>query len=84
MPPAARSPAQRRGARSGGTIGYIGFDGAMDSSIVIRTFAVKDRSVTFQAGGGIVADSDPAEEYDETLAKARALIAALSPASGGR
>ena len=67
-----------------GTIGYIGFDGAMDSSIVIRTFAVKDRSVTFQAGGGIVADSDPAEEYDETLAKARALIAALSPAGADR
>ena len=67
-----------------GTIGYIGFDGAMDSSIVIRTFAVKGGRVTFQAGGGIVADSDPAEEYDETLAKARALIAALSPAGGGR
>jgi para-aminobenzoate synthetase component 1 len=67
-----------------GTIGYIGFDGAMDSSIVIRTFAVKDRRVTFQTGGGIVADSSPAEEYDETLAKARALIAALSPASADR
>jgi para-aminobenzoate synthetase component I len=62
-----------------GAIGYIGFDGAMDTSITIRTFAVKDRQVTFQTGGGIVADSDPADEYDETLAKARALIAALSP-----
>ena len=62
-----------------GTIGYIGFDGAMDSSIVIRTFAVKDGVATFQTGGGIVADSSPADEYDETLAKARALIAALSP-----
>ncbi len=62
-----------------GAIGYIGFDGAMDTSIVIRTFAVKDRQATFQTGGGIVADSDPADEYDETLAKARALIAALSP-----
>jgi len=56
----------------------------MDSSIVIRTFAVRDRTVTFQTGGGIVADSSPAEEFDETLAKARALIAALSPASAGR
>ncbi len=64
-----------------GSIGYIGFDGGMDTSIVIRTYAVKDRIVTFQAGGGIVADSTPAAEYAETLAKARALIAALSPAA---
>ena len=61
-----------------GSIGYIGFDGAMDSNILIRTYAIKDRRVTFQAGGGIVADSDPAAEYQETLDKARALIAALS------
>ena len=61
-----------------GSIGYIGFDGGMDTSIVIRTYAVKDGVVTFQAGGGIVADSDPAAEYEETLDKARALIAALS------
>ncbi len=60
-----------------GSIGYIGFDGAMDSSIVIRTYAIKDRMLTFQVGGGIVADSDPAAEYDETLDKARALIEAL-------
>jgi para-aminobenzoate synthetase component 1 len=39
---------------------------------------MKDGSVTFQAGGGIVADSQPADEYEETLAKARALIAALT------
>ena len=62
-----------------GSIGYLGFDGGMDTSIVIRTYAVKDGIVTFQAGGGIVADSDPAAEYEETLDKARALIAALSP-----
>jgi para-aminobenzoate synthetase component 1 len=62
-----------------GSIGYVGFDGAMDSSIAIRTYAIKDGIVAFQAGGGIVADSRPADEYDETLAKARALIAALSP-----
>jgi para-aminobenzoate synthetase component 1 len=61
-----------------GSIGYLGFDGSMDTSIVIRTYAVKDGTVTFQAGGGIVADSDPAAEYEETLDKARALIAALS------
>ena len=60
-----------------GSIGYLGFNGAMDSSIVIRTYAIKDRTVTFQAGGGIVADSVPAEEYQETMDKAKALIAAL-------
>jgi len=62
-----------------GAIGYLGFDGALDTSVVIRTYAIRGRRVTFQAGGGIVADSDPAAEYEETLAKARALIAALSP-----
>jgi len=46
---------------------------------VIRTYAIKDGTVTFQAGGGIVADSRPDDEYAETMAKARALIAALSP-----
>jgi para-aminobenzoate synthetase component 1 len=62
-----------------GSIGYIGFDGSMDTSIVIRTYAMRNGQVTFQAGGGIVADSEPAAEYAETLAKAQALIAALSP-----
>ena len=61
-----------------GSIGYIGFDGSMDTSIVIRTYAMRGRHVTFQAGGGIVADSRPADEYDETLAKAAALINGLS------
>jgi para-aminobenzoate synthetase component 1 len=63
-----------------GAIGWLGFDGTMDTSITIRTFALKERTVTFQAGGGIVADSDPAAEYDETIDKARALFQAL----GGR
>ena len=49
----------------------------MDTSITIRTFAIKGRRVAFQAGGGIVADSEPAAEYAETLDKARALIEAL-------
>lgn len=60
-----------------GAIGWLGFDGWMDTSITIRTFALKGRMVAFQAGGGIVADSEPAAEYEETLAKARALIEAL-------
>jgi len=61
-----------------GSIGFIGFDGSMDTSITIRTYGIKDGVVTFQAGGGIVADSKPADEFDETIAKARALITALS------
>jgi para-aminobenzoate synthetase component I len=60
-----------------GAIGWLGFDGSMDTSITIRTYCLKGRTVTFQAGGGITADSDPAAEYEETLAKARALVAAL-------
>jgi para-aminobenzoate synthetase component 1 len=63
-----------------GSVGWIGFDGDMDTSITIRTYAIKDGWVTFQAGGGIVADSDPAAEYEESLAKAKALMDALSPA----
>ena len=60
-----------------GAIGWLGGDGWMDTSITIRTYAIKNGRVAFQAGGGIVADSDPAAEYEETLAKAKALIEAL-------
>ncbi|HUD52356.1 aminodeoxychorismate synthase component I [Parvibaculum sp.] len=60
-----------------GAIGYLGFDGAMDTAIAIRTMIVQDARVTFQAGGGITADSDPAAEYEETLAKARGMARAL-------
>jgi para-aminobenzoate synthetase component 1 len=56
-----------------GNIGYIGFDGNMDTSIVIRTYIIKKDRVYFQAGGGIVADSNPQEEYEESLTKAYAL-----------
>ncbi len=61
-----------------GALGFIGYDGAMDSNIAIRTLALKDGAAVFQAGGGIVADSDPAGEYEETLAKAEALFAAFA------
>jgi para-aminobenzoate synthetase component 1 len=61
-----------------GAIGYLGFDGAMDTSIAIRTMAVKGDRVTFQAGGGITAESDPSAEYAETLTKAGAMSRALS------
>jgi para-aminobenzoate synthetase component 1 len=60
-----------------GSIVYLGFDQTMDSSIVIRTFLVKDGLAYFQTGGGIVADSDPEAEYEETLDKAVALIKSL-------
>ena len=64
-----------------GSIGYLGFDGSMDTSIVIRTYSIDGDRVTFQVGGGIVADSSPAAEYDESLDKARALLAALGAAA---
>ena len=64
-----------------GSIGYIGFNGNMDTSIVIRTFIIKDGCAYFQVGGGIVADSDPEMEYQETLDKAKALIESLGDVS---
>ncbi len=60
-----------------GSIGYIGLDGTMDLNIAIRTLVVRDGRAYFQVGGGIVADSDPAAEYQETLDKGRRLFAAL-------
>lgn len=60
-----------------GSIGYMDFNGNADLSIVIRTIVVKDGTAYFHAGGGIVADSDPDKEYDETMDKARAIIYAL-------
>jgi para-aminobenzoate synthetase component 1 len=61
-----------------GAIGYVSATGAMDLNIPIRTIVVHDGTASFHAGAGIVWDSDPAAEYDETLAKARALIDALT------
>jgi para-aminobenzoate synthetase component 1 len=66
----------RRGVYCG-SIGYISTSGAMDTSIVIRTYLVLRGQVYFQAGGGVVADSDPELEYRETLDKARGLIETL-------
>ncbi|HEX7336456.1 MAG TPA: aminodeoxychorismate synthase component I [Gemmatimonadales bacterium] len=60
-----------------GSIGYISATGAMDTSIVIRTYLALRGQIYFQAGGGIVADSDPELEYRETLDKARGLIETL-------
>jgi para-aminobenzoate synthetase component 1 len=66
----------RRGVYCG-SIGYISLTGVMDTSIVIRTYQAVHGRVYFSAGGGIVADSDPEQEYRETFDKARALIRAL-------
>ena len=62
-----------------GAIGYFGFDGKMDLNIAIRTIVAKNSVAYFQAGGGIVADSDPEMEYGETLHKAWALAEAVAP-----
>jgi len=60
-----------------GSIGYIGFDGASDLNIVIRTIFLKDGTAYVHVGGGIVADSIPESEYYETLDKAEALFRVL-------
>lgn len=60
-----------------GSIGYMGFDGAWDFNIVIRTILLKDGKAFIHAGGGIVADSRPEAEYTETLDKAKALFRVL-------
>jgi para-aminobenzoate synthetase component I len=60
-----------------GCLGWVGFDGAMDTNILIRTFTAGRGWVQFPVGGGIVADSDPAREYEETLHKAAGLLRSL-------
>ena len=63
-----------------GAVGYFAADGAMDTCIVLRTGIVKDGTLYVQAGGGVVADSDPESEFQETVAKSRALIRAAEDA----
>jgi len=70
----------RRGCYAG-AIGYFGFDGNFDSCIALRCAVLKNQHAYFQAGAGIVADSDPQREYEETLNKARAMMKALAMAS---
>jgi len=77
LEPAARGP-------YAGTVGYVGADGAMDMCITIRTFTLAGGRAYLQSGAGIVADSDPEKEYEETLHKARALHRALELAAGLR
>ena len=66
----------RRGVYCG-SIGYIGFNGNMSTNIAIRTMTLEDNMIVFHSGGGIVSDSDPINEYDETIDKARGLLNAL-------
>jgi anthranilate synthase component 1 len=61
----------------GGAIGYLSYSGDLDTCIHIRTVVVKDGVAHIQAGAGIVADSDPGYEYDETIAKAQAMFRAM-------
>jgi anthranilate synthase component 1 len=67
---------KRRGIY-GGAIGYFGFNKNMDMCIAIRTMVIKDDTIHIQAGAGIVADSDPEKEYEETINKAKALVTAI-------
>jgi len=72
----------RRGIYAG-AVGYLGFDGALDTCIAIRTIVAANGMLTIQAGAGIVADSVPELEYKETVNKAQALLDALNAASNG-
>ena len=65
-----------------GVIGYVGYDGNMDSNIVIRTLVYANNEISFATGGGIVADSDAAAEYQETLDKGKALMYLLRQYGG--
>lgn len=72
----------RRGAY-GGAVGYFSFSGNMDTCITIRTFVIKGDEIFIQAGAGVVADSDPEREYNETVNKVRALTRAVEMAKAG-
>ncbi|MCW8126890.1 anthranilate synthase component I [Microbulbifer halophilus] len=72
----------------GGAVGYLAWNGNMDTAIAIRTAVIRDGRLYIQAGAGLVADSDPQSEWDETMNKARALFRAaamaLSAGKGGK
>ena len=66
-----------------GAVGYLGWWGDMDTAIAIRTAVIQDGRLHVQAGAGIVYDSDPAREWEETMSKGRALFRAVAQAAGG-
>jgi anthranilate synthase component 1 len=67
----------RRGFYAG-IVGYFGFDGSHDSCIAIRSMILKNGKAYLQAGAGIVADSNPAKEFEECVNKAKAMLAAIA------
>jgi anthranilate synthase component 1 len=71
---------QKRGVAYAGAVGYFGADGSVDTCIVLRTALIKDGRAYVQAGGGVVADSNPIAEYEETLQKAQAIRTAATEA----
>ncbi|MBL8117046.1 MAG: anthranilate synthase component I [Anaerolineae bacterium] len=72
----------RRGAYAG-AVGYFSFDGSMDTCITIRSVLVRGDTVTLQSGGGIVADSEPSKEYEESINKSKAVAVAIQYAEQG-
>jgi anthranilate synthase component I len=76
---AASEPTQR--GCYAGALGYFGYDGNLDSCIMLRTAVIKDGRIHIQAGAGVVADSVPASEYQETISKASALFKAVAIAA---
>ena len=66
-----------------GAVGYLGWSGAMDTAIAIRTAVIKDGQLHIQAGAGIVADSVPETEWEETMSKGRAIFRAVAMAKAG-
>jgi anthranilate synthase component 1 len=70
----------KRGVTYAGAVGYFGADGSVDTCIVLRTGLIKDQVLYVQAGGGVVADSDPDAEYQETIQKSGALARAAEEA----
>ena len=75
LEPVARGP-------YAGAVGYLDFTGNLDTAICLRTVVMADGKAWVQAGAGIVADSDPAAEYEETMNKAAAALAAVEAARG--
>jgi len=72
----------RRGPYAG-SVGYFSFSGNLDTCITIRTVIIKDKTAYIQAGAGIVADSNPEKEFEETMNKAKALLKAIDMAEKG-
>jgi anthranilate synthase component 1 len=67
----------------GGAVGYFSYTGNMDLCITIRTMVIKNGDIFIQAGAGIVADSDPDAEYEETVNKAKGMMHAIKLAASG-